>query len=386
MKISAIKPFAVKGRFRYWVFVKVETDTGLIGWGDASDWDAPFSITEAVRYLEPFLIGKDPFDVEKIWWNNTQIFKRMWGGIAWKAMSGIDTALWDIKGKALGVPVWQLLGGKIRDRLRLYWTHCGSAQFAHHQYLNSPRLRSIEDLKKFCERVAQSGLTALKTNIMAMNGTPLYGVPREEIFTGKISNEEVETACMEIEVFRKELGNKFGIALDTAFDYRLDGALNLARALEPYDMMWLETETFDVNAQEKLAYLTTTPIVHGESLYDLHGYLPYLQRHAQKTIMVDLAWNGLTMGKKIADLALAFDTAVSPHNCHSPLTTFVAAQFCASIKNFDILEIDYDDVPWRDELITEKIQIENGYLLVPERPGLGTDLIEEKLLEYAVER
>ena len=239
---------------------------------------------------------------------------------------------------------------------------------------------------KFCERVAQSGLTALKTNIMAMNGTPLYGVPREEIFTGKISNEEVETACMEIEVFRKELGNKFGIALDTAFDYRLDGALNLARALEPYDMMWLETETFDVNAQEKLAYLTTTPIVHGESLYDLHGYLPYLQRHAQKTIMVDLAWNGLTMGKKIADLALAFDTAVSPHNCHSPLTTFVAAQFCASIKNFDILEIDYDDVPWRDELITEKIQIENGYLLVPERPGLGTDLIEEKLLEYAVER
>ena len=85
-------------------------------------------------------------------------------------------------------------------------------------------------------------------------------------------------------------------------------------------------------------------------------------------------------------MALAFDTAVSPHNCHNPLTTFVAAQFCASIKNFDILEIDYDDVPWRDELITEKIQIENGYLLVPERPGLGTDLIEEKLLEYAVER
>ena len=149
------------------------------------DWDAPFSITEAVCYLEPFLIGKDPFDVEKIWWNNTQIFKRMWGGIAWKAMSGIDTALWDIKGKALGIPVWQLLGGKIRDRLRLYWTHCGSAQFAHHQYLNSPQLRSIEDLKKFCERVAQSGLTALKTNIMAMKGTPLYRVPREEIFHGK---------------------------------------------------------------------------------------------------------------------------------------------------------------------------------------------------------
>lgn len=137
MKISAIKPFAVKGGFRYWVFVKVETDTGLIGWGDASDWDAPFSITEAVRYLEPFLIGKDPFDVEKIWWNNTQIFKRMWGGIAWKAMSGIDTALWDIKGKALGVPVWQLLGGKIRDRL---WRNKSKQSMAPIELLEPPEM------------------------------------------------------------------------------------------------------------------------------------------------------------------------------------------------------------------------------------------------------
>ena len=383
MKITNIPTYRLPPR---WMFLKIETDEGIVGWGEPVIEGRARTVEAAVHEFGDYLIGQDPARINDLW----QVMYRggfyRGGPIMMSAISGIDQALWDIKGKALGVPVWQLLGGKIRDRLRLYWTHCGSAQFAHHQYLNSPRLRSIEDLKKFCERVAQSGLTALKTNIMAMNGTPLYGVPREEIFTGKISNEEVETACMEIEVFRKELGNKFGIALDTAFDYRLDGALKLARALEPYDMMWLETETFDVNAQEILTHLTTTPIVHGESLYDLHGYLPYLQRHAQKTIMVDLAWNGLTMGKKIADLALTFDTAVSPHNCHSPLTTFVAAQFCASVKNFDILEIDYDDVPWLDELITEKIQIENGYLLVPERPGLGTDLIEEKLLEYAVER
>ena len=102
--------------------------------------------------------------------------------------------------------------------------------------------------------------------------------------------------------------------------------------------------------------------------------------------MIDLAWNGLTMGKKIADLALCFDTPVSPHNCHSPLTTFIASHFCASVKNLLILEIDYDDVPWRDELITDPIDIKNGYLTVPEKPGLGTNINEEAIKKYAVNK
>ena len=384
MKITSITPFSVKGGFRSWVFVRIKTDEGITGWGDASDWDAPFSIVEAVRYLESRLIGEDPFNIEKIWWKNTQIYKRMWGGIAWKAMSGIDTALWDIKGKALGVPVWQLLGGKIRERLRLYWSHCGSAQFAHTEHLLSDPITSLDDLESFCKMVKDSGFTALKTNIMALRGTPLYRKRREDVLTGDIDRETLETASAIIGTFRRELGPQMDIALDTAFDYKLNGALQLARELEKYHMMWLETETFDPDAQLELMRSTVTPIVHGESIYDTHGYLPYFQRHAQSAIMIDLAWNGLTLGKKIADLALVFDTPVSPHNCHSPLTTFVAANLCAAVKNFKILEIDYDDVPWRDKIITDPIRIEDGYLIIPDRPGLGTDIVEENLIKYKI--
>jgi L-alanine-DL-glutamate epimerase-like enolase superfamily enzyme len=175
-----------------------------------------------------------------------------------------------------------------------------------------------------------------------------------------------------------------GVALDTGFTYRMGGAIKLARTLEPYDMMWLETESLDPGALRVVRDGTRTPIVHGESIYGVHGYRPYLQNYAQDVLMVDLAWNGLTMGKKIADLAAAYDVPVSPHNCHSPLTTFVAANFCAATQNFYILEIDNEDIPWRDEIITNKFEITDGYLKVPESPGFGTDLIERELEKHKI--
>jgi galactonate dehydratase len=117
-------------------------------------------------------------------------------------------------------------------------------------------------------------------------------------------------------------------------------------------------------------------------LYGTHGYRPYLEQHAQDVLMPDLAWNGLTMGKKIADMAHTYDTLIAPHNCHGPINTLVSAALCATIPNFFILEIDQDDAPWRDDLLTHPFEIENGYLKVSDRPGLGSDLIEEELRKH----
>jgi galactonate dehydratase len=146
--------------------------------------------------------------------------------------------------------------------------------------------------------------------------------------------------------------------------------------------MWLETETFDPEALALIRRSTKTTICTGESLFGAQGYKPYLQQHAQDVIMPDLAWNGITMGKKIADFAHAYDTLVSPHNCHSPINTLVSAAVCATIPNFYIQEFDVDDAPWRDDLMTHPLQIENGHLILSDRPGLGSDLIEEELLKH----
>jgi galactonate dehydratase len=193
MKIRDIKTFVVNGGYRPWIFVKVETDEGITGWGDACDWDAPETVVKAVDYLKGFLVGEDPMATEKIWFKNSQVYRRMVGGIAWKAMSGIDTALWDIKGKALGVPVWQLLGGKIHDRLRLYWSHCGTARHKFSKHIAEPPIRTLSELREFAYEVKASGVTALKTNIMALEDTPYCGMPAKPIQNGIITNEEVKT-------------------------------------------------------------------------------------------------------------------------------------------------------------------------------------------------
>jgi L-alanine-DL-glutamate epimerase-like enolase superfamily enzyme len=146
--------------------------------------------------------------------------------------------------------------------------------------------------------------------------------------------------------------------------------------------MWLETESFDPGAMQMIRKSTNTTICHGESLFGVQGFKPYLERYAQDIIMPDLAWNGITMGKKIADFAHAYDTLFAPHNCHSPLTTLISANVCATVPNFYALEFDRDDAPWRDDLLTHPFVIENGYLELPQRPGLGSDLIEAELLKH----
>ena len=146
MKITGVKTFIVDGVFRPWTFVKVETDSGIAGWGDCTEWQAAYSVAATVNQLGENMIGKDPMASEAAWWDNASFMVRQRGGIAYKAMSGIDSALWDIRGKALDAPVWQLLGGKMRDELQLYWSHCGSDRRRFSTELQVPGLSTLGDV------------------------------------------------------------------------------------------------------------------------------------------------------------------------------------------------------------------------------------------------
>ncbi|MEX0761624.1 MAG: mandelate racemase/muconate lactonizing enzyme family protein [Dehalococcoidia bacterium] len=382
MKITGIKTFIVDGGFRPWTFVKVETDEGLVGWGDCTDWDAAPAIASTVDMLTGRMIGRDPMRAEETWWELAGDTVRQSGGIAYKAMSGIDSALWDIRGKALGAPVWQLLGGKMRDELPMYWSHCGSTRARHASRLGVPPVKTTDDLRRLSEEVLAKGYTGIKTNLMPLDdltgSTPFV----KRLSVGDASPATVRNAGAIVSTFRDALGPDVGIAVDIALNFKLGGAIKLARALEPYDLMWLETETFDPEALRVIRQSTRTTICTGESLFGIQGYKPYLERYSQDVIMPDFAWNGITMGKRICDLALAYDTPIAPHNCHSPLNTLVSANICAVIPNFLILEFDQDDAPWRDDLMTHPFEVKNGSLKVPDRPGLGSDLIEAELEKH----
>jgi L-alanine-DL-glutamate epimerase-like enolase superfamily enzyme len=291
--------------------------------------------------------------------------------------------LWDIRGKVLNAPVWQLLGGKLRDELRLYWSHCGSVRASRGERLGVPKVETTDDLRKLAAEVRERGFTALKTNLFPLKDRPdADPAALANSYSGELSGAALRNAEAVVGTFREELGPDVGIGLDVAFRFKLAGAIKLARAMEPFDLMWLEVESFEPRALRTIRESTRTTICTGESIFGTQGFKPYLDLSAQDIIMPDLAWNGITMGKKIADQAHTHDVMLSFHNCHSPITTLVSVNVAATAPNFFILEIDVDDAPWRDDLLTHPFTIERGHLRIPDRPGLGSDLIEAELLKH----
>ena len=386
MKITKIQTFIVDGGFRPWTFVKIETsEPGLIGWGDCTDWGSPGPVAATVERYAEWVVGRDPMQVESIWWDLAAASVRHTGGIAWKAMSGIDSALWDIRGKELGAPVWQLLGGKMRDRLRLYWSHCGSVRAAHAERLGLPKVETTDDLQRLAEEVLARGYTAIKTNLIALSDRPDASplLNRFANHPGDAPPAVIRNAEAVVGTFREALGPDVGIALDVAFTFKLGGAIKLARALEPYDLMWLETETLDPARAQADSPIYLHHHLHGrKSLW--HARLQALPGAVTRRILSCPIWpgTGLRRAKKIADMAHAYDVLFAPHNCHSPLNTLVSAAVSATVPNFYIQELDVDDAPWRDDIMTHPLEIEEGHLKVSGRPGLGSDLIEAELLKH----
>ena len=171
MKIARVEALHCDGGWRPWTFVRIETDDGLVGWGECSDNRSPYGIAGSVQDLTPLLIGQDPRPVERLYWDMLRATRQNLGGVSHKAMAGIELALWDIKARALGVPVYELFGGPLRDRMRLYWSHCGTTRARLGHVLGTPPLRSYADISALDKEVVARGFTALKTN-MVIPGEP----------------------------------------------------------------------------------------------------------------------------------------------------------------------------------------------------------------------
>ena len=387
MKITGIDTFVCDAGWRPWTFVKVQTDAGLVGYGECSDNRNPRGVVGCVRDLEPVLLGRDPRHVERLNADMYRVVRQSPGGIAQKAIAGIDAALWDLKARALGVPVYELLGGPTRDRVRLYWSHCGTTRARHWELLGVPPLRSLDAVADLGREVVARGFTALKTNIL-LPGEPAgvygpgFGGDGPNGHDLNLSPALLRHIVALIGTFREAVGPDVDIALDLNFNFKTEGFARIARALEPFDLMWLEIDTYEPDALAAIKQATTTPICSGENLYTARGYKPFLDRQAMDVAMVDVPWNGFTASKKIADLAAVYEVNIAPHNYYSHLSTLMSAHLCAAATNVRILEIDIDEVPWKDDLLTEPIEIKDGHLTIPSRPGWGADLNEREVARH----
>ena len=351
-----------------WTFVRIYTDEGIAGTGECNSASAGtgFGVKEAILAVKPLLLGQDPMNVGPI----VERIRRRWryaGGTHAPlvfCLTGIDNALYDIAGKALGVPVYQLLGGKFRDRIRLYADlHAGDAE----------TVAAYAD--KAQEVVQGEGYSAVKFDV------DHTGVGKLDPVNWTVGAQEMTHVLGLIEGVRAAIGYQIDLAIDCHGQFDLPSAITLAKAVEPLRLMWLEeplpAENADALAQVRAS--TSTLICSGENHYTRFDFLDLLRRGAVDVIMPDLAKaGGILEGKRIADLADAFYVPVAPHNVSSPLGMMAACHCMAAAANFFVLEFHGREIPWWEDLCDgDKPFIQNGWMAVSDKPGLGVELNDQ---------
>jgi len=387
MKIDKVEMFHAEAGWRPWSFVKITTDDGIIGWSECTDsHGSPNGMSGVVKDLTPLLIGQDPRKIEKLCWNMASRTRQSPGSIIQKAMGGIENALWDIKAKALEIPVYELFGGPIREVIPLYWSHCGTSRVRAWDIVNKPQIKTYEDVQKFGQEIRASGFKAIKTNIAILGEETYIYMPGFFKSSGgpeMNADYEILSAIDKwVGALRDSVGDSIGIALDLNFNFKTEGYIKVGRLLEKYNLLWLEIDSYDPEALRQIKDSIQIPITSCENLYGTRQYRPFITNHAMDNASIDVIWNGFSGSKKIADLADLYEMNVSPHNYNGHLSTFISMQLCALVPNIRYAEIDVDDVPWRDDLFTNVPEIEDGNLIIPKAPGWGTDINEKVLAKY----
>jgi L-alanine-DL-glutamate epimerase-like enolase superfamily enzyme len=304
------------------------------------------------------------------------------GSIIQKAIGGLENAMLDIKAKDLGISVCELFGGPIRDKVLTYWSHCGTSRVRAHEIVGEKQIKDLDGIRKMGEEVSLRGFKALKTNIfLPGENAPIYMPGFKPTWAPEcnVDRKLIQACVAQMTAFREGAGEDVDIILDLNYNFKTEGYIQVARALEEMGLLWVEMDSYDPKALRQIKDAVRVPIASCENLYTMRQYRPFFENHSMDTCIIDIIWNGFAQSKKIADMAEIYEMNVAPHNYQSNLSTFISAQFCAAIPNFRIFETDVDDVPWKNELSTAQPEIENGMLTIPTGLGWGCEINEKEL-------
>ena len=351
MKITAVETLLVD---RY-LFVQVHTDAGITGLGESGAWGFLEASAAAVDTFTRYLVGQDPLRIEHHWqylyrWSHFR------GAAIMGALSAVDIALWDIAGKHFGVPVYQLLGGKCRDRARVYYHVNGGTK---------------EELIQGCIDAQARGFTAVG------HLTPFLDEPPDRPYF-KTHADKMEDAIDTVRRYREAVGNAVDLCIEIHRRLTPAEAVVLGRGIEPYHPFFYEDPILPDNLDEMalVAERIPIPIATGERLHSIWEYQALLQRGAVQYVRPDVCMvGGISHAKKIAAVAEAFHVQVVPHNPLSPVSTAACIQLAAAIPNFALQELPVgEEVPPKRTIVDQPLAVDAGFLLLPERPGIGIEL------------
>jgi L-alanine-DL-glutamate epimerase-like enolase superfamily enzyme len=389
LKIDTFQTLHADAGGRAFDYLKITADNGIIGWSEYNESFGGLGVTSAIERLAPSLVGKDPRPYEAHVALMQALRRPSAGGIAQQAVAAIENALLDLKARALQVPVYELFGGPLRQRQRVYWSHCGTYRVPPRAgAMQVPELHSLDDVVSLGREVVARGYSALKTNVILFDGnggvrghTP--GFARGESFPELNPERYVLDAIrLQLAAFREGAGIDVDILVDLNFNYKTEGFLRVARAMEPFDLFWVEMDMRNPTALAYIRSRTTIPLATGESLFGRREYRPFFEHGSMDSLIIDVPWNGLAESVKIAAMADAYEVNVAPHNFYSPLATSMSMHLCAIVPNVRIMEMDVDQAPWVNDLVTRPPTIKDGYVYLPEGIGWGTEVDEETLAAH----
>lgn len=367
MKIEKVEVWLVEGIKYNWTLLRITTDNGLTGVGEATNWPGSPLVYHAAKHLGDRIIGLDPSRIDYIW---SKLYRDLnWlgpTGVMMCAMSGIDMALLDLKAKSLGIPCYELLGGAFRKEILLY---------ANYWFIKGGH--NPEDYVRQAKEVVAQGFTGLKFDPFAHTNY-LFGDDLSSNLT--LTSAQEDLAYDIVRAVRETVGPDVQLAIETHAMLSMPTALRMAERLAPLNMMWYE-EPVGPESANTLKYFrerTNVPICVGERHYSRWGFRPVLEQQLVDYIMPDITrCGGPSELKRIATMAETYNIQVAPHNPNGPLSTLASAHVCASIPNFFRQEFMFNDVPWRDTVISRPLNIKDGFYILDDAPGLGVDLVDE---------
>ena len=360
MKITDVKSFVVDCFRTNWVFVKIYTDEGITGVGEGTLEYKEKALTGAVEHLKDCLVGKDPRDVEK---HAHDIYRDAYwrgGAVLMSALSAAECAMWDILGKSLNVPVYRLLGGKINDRVRIYVNGWFSGAKTPAQF-------------------AEKAKEAVKRGVTAMKWDP-FGKSYLEI-----SNADLANALECIGAVRDAVGDGVDLLIEGHGRFNVPTGMKIAKEIEQFRPLFFEEPVPPDNLEALKAVRDKSPvaIAAGERLYTLRSFKDLFEMRAADYIQPDISHAGGIMElKKIAAAAEAYYIPFAPHNPSGPVANAATLQIAACTANFSLLEIMYSDVTWRKLVTDESLEYEDGYIKIPDRPGIGIEIDEEECAKH----
>ena len=382
MKVTAIETLHCDAGWRNYHFLKLSTDEGVVGWSEYDEGFGSPGVSTVIERMSDRVVGKDASAHERVYAELYSFTRPAAGGVVAEGLGAIENALLDAKAKALGVPCYELLGGKVRDRIRLYWSHCATWRINQPDYY-PPAITDLDGVRAIGAEVREKGFGALKTNIFLYeNGKPSgwrpgFGVPFQPALN--VERRQLRDLRTHLEAIRDGAGPDMDILLDLNFNMKTEGYLKILREIADLDMFWIEIDSYNADALAYIRDHSPHPISSCETLLGLREFLPYFRAQSMDVAIVDAVWNGVWQSMKIAASADAHEVNVAPHNFYGHLSTMMNAHFAAAVPNLRIMEIDIDRLAWDDEIFTTVPPIEDGHLVVPDTPGWGTEPNEEAI-------